>query len=54
MSFKFVPPSAEELAARGVVVEKTDEVVKADVEKVAEPVAEKSVKTSRKKTSSGK
>lgn len=52
MPFKFVPPSVEELAARGVEVEKTDEVVETPAEKaegVVKALTEKLVKTTRKK-----
>lgn len=55
MTFKFVPPSAEELAARGVKVEKTNEAVETSVEKAKEVVktlTEKLTKTTRKKSSS--
>lgn len=57
MPFKFVPPSAEELAARGIVVEKTNEAVDTPVEKAKEAVkalTDKLVKTTRKKASPAK
>lgn len=57
MPFQFVPPSAEELAARGVKVEKTDEVVETPAEKAKEVVkalTDKLVKTTRKKASPAK
>lgn len=55
MTFKFVPPSAEELAARGVAPEKTNEAVETSAEKAKEVVktlTEKLTKTTRKKSSS--
>lgn len=50
MTFKFVPPSAEELAARGIVAEKTNEVVEVveAKEEEAQPV-EKPARAPRKK-----
>lgn len=57
MPFQFVPPSAEELAARGVKVEKTNEAVDTPAEKATEVVkalTEKLVKATRKKAASSK
>jgi len=52
MTFKFVPPSAEELAARGIVTEQAEEkIVEAKAEE-PEKVVEKPVKVSRKKAAS--
>lgn len=57
MPFKFVPPSAEELAARGVEVEKTDEVTETpaqEAETLAKALTEKIAKVTRKKASPAK
>ncbi len=57
MPFKFEQPSAEELAARGVQVEKTEETVETpaqEAENFAKALTEKIAKVTRKKASPAK